>query len=171
MNGKVEFGFRGSRLAFIRGVCIISLAIILLGGGCSKKVPVKEFSAKFERDINTALEYRGNAFRKYVEDSHGTVDVRYAYVSDLKVETKDGSDDAGTDGQNIRRIRMEITAIWDGVIHKGGSTVIGIVLENVNGKFEVREPKIIRTDALINLRDSEFWFDTGWLIGALIAIL
>ena len=74
---------------------------------------------------------------------------------------EDGSANVGVEGNNIRRINLEITTRWDGMIHKNGYTVIGIEIENINGEGKVTSAGITRTDALINTEDPKFWYEVG----------
>ena len=149
---------------------LTALAISFFSAGCSDSPKtVAEFANQYEKKINESLANPKNAFRKYVEDDHVTVDVKEAYVSDLKIETKDGSNNTGEGGHNIRKIKMNITTKWDGFFHKDGTTVLGILIENVGGKFKITEQKIVKTDALIH--DLEFWFNAGWIVGVLLATL
>jgi hypothetical protein len=154
-------------------VVIGAVGLIVLGqSGCEKfplaqKYSVSEFKEKFERETNNALSSSSHPLRRRVENAHGTVDVRQAYVSSLAVETKDGSDDVGKDGKNIRRIKMTITTIWDGFIHKGGRTELTLLIENTGNGLKTVDSRISYTNAMINTEDSEFWSDLG---GAVVTL-
>ena len=137
----------------------IILLIFVIAGGCS--MTVAEFREKAEQEINEALSSSSHDLRKYVENAHKTVTVHTAYVSALQITTKDGSNNAGVEGKNIRRIHLEITTRWDGMIHKNGYTVVGIDVENINGEGKVTNTRIIKTDALINTEDPNFWHEVG----------
>ena len=141
----------------IFGVVSVVLVCILLFSGCGNEKTVAEYGEELEWRINNELASSRNDLRRRVENAHVTVTVRSAYVSDLRITTKDGSNTAGADGKNIRRIYLEITTRWDGFIHKNGCTVLGMEYENVNGKMKPTDVRIIRTDALVNTEDPEFW--------------
>jgi|GEM_PF-6666767 len=131
---------------------------------------VAQFRNYVERDINKELANLNNPVVKRIEAAHGTVTVKKIYVSDVQVKTKDGSDLAGPEGNNVRSFSVAITSIWDGVFHKDGRTVLGILFENVNGELEVTAAKILQTDAMINMEDQNFWYNVGYGIGALLAM-
>ena len=104
-----------------------------------------------------------------VEEAHLTVTVKDAYVSDCQIVTKDGSQNAGNlKGKNVRMISMKITTRWDGIIHSNGKTIIGITLENVGGKIQVTESKIVASNAIINTHDPKFWYALGYSIGTVL---
>ena len=129
---------------------------------------VAEFREQAEQEINKALSSPSHDLRKYVENAHKTVTVHTAYVSDLQITTKDGGNNAGVEGKNIRRIHLEITTRWNGMIHKNGYTVVGVDLENINGEGKVTNAGIIRTDALINTEDPKFWYEVGTAVALLL---
>ena len=139
---------------------IVMVILLVIGamGGDSGEVTVAEFREAAEQQLNKDLATPGHGLRQYVENAHKTVTVHTAFVSDLKITTKDGSDNAGVQGSNIRRIHLEITFRWDGIIHKNGYTVVGFEIENINGEGKVTSAGIVRSDALVNTEDPEFWF-------------
>ena len=92
------------------------------------RMTVEDYQARAEQEINQALSNSGHSLRKYVENAHKTVNVHTAYVSNLKITTKDGSKNVGADGKNIRQIHIEITTRWNGIFHKNGCTVVGVDL-------------------------------------------
>ena len=155
--------------AWIFGIVSVILAVIV----CCMMIPedeakptkremtVSEFREAAEQEINKSLSTKEHDLRKFVENAHKTVTVHTAYVSDLQITTKDGSNTAGVEGKNIRRIHLEITTRWDGMIHKNGYTVVGIDLENINGEGKVTNAGIIKTDALVNTEDPKFWYEVG----------
>ena len=79
----------------------------------------------------------------------------------MQITTEDGTNNAGVGGKNIRRLHLEITTRWDGLIHKNGFTVIGTDLENINNEWKVTNSGIVRTDALVNTEDPKFWYEVG----------
>ncbi|MBO4649156.1 MAG: hypothetical protein J5806_13470 [Lentisphaeria bacterium] len=140
-------------------VLAVVIIIITICKACT--TTVAEYRETTRQRINYELSSSNHKLRQRVEAAHVTVTVYSAYMSDLQIQTKDGSDNAGSDGSNIQHMHMEITARWNGAIHKGGKTVIGIDFENINGKFEVTSSKIIKTDALVNTEDPNFWYEVG----------
>ncbi len=122
---------------------------------------IAEFQESFEHEVNSALESPSHELRRRIEKAHASVSVHTAYISGCRITTKDGSHNAGVDGSNIRRIDLEITTRWDGIIHKNGYTVIGITIENIKGEAQMTDAKIISTNALVNMEDPEFWLDVG----------
>lgn len=152
--------------AWIFGFVSVLVAVILLFAGAAGEVfgseqTVAEFRETAEKEINAALSSSDHDLRRRVENAHKTVTVHSAYVSDLRLTTKDGSSNAGVDGNNIRRINLEITTRWDGIFHKNGYTVIGIEIENISGEWKVTSAGITRTDAMINTEDPNFWYEVG----------
>ena len=132
-------------------------------------VTVADYQNHIEQKVNRELQSSSNPMKRLVEEAHLSVSVTRAYVSKCRAETKDGSDDAGSlNGKNIRKVYMEITTNWDGLIHKGGTTVIGLELENINGKVEITKSAIVKTNALINIYDGDFWYKLGVAVGTLI---
>ena len=102
-------------------------------------------------------------FRKRIEDAHGTVTVSHAYVLKCDVMTTDGSDKA----KNISLVTVTIRFNWDGIVHKGGTTDLEVDL-TADGKYA--RSRIVRTDAMVNMEDKDFWYDVGYGIGALLAL-
>ena len=136
-----------------------------------RTVSVADYREHIEKIINNQLMNTDNNLRKMVEDAHLTVTVTQAYVSDCRILTKDGSKNAGSlNGKNVRSVSMKITTRWDGNIHKNGKTIIGLTMENIGGKIQITESKIIYTDALVNIADPKFWYNVGFAIGTLIFI-
>ena len=136
----------------------------------SETCTVEQFRTYVEREINRELVKKDHPIAKRIESAHGTVTVKRLYVSDVQVETKDGSNIVGAEGKNIRSFSVAITSIWDGVFHKDGRTVLGILFEDVNGKIEVTKAQIIATDAMVNMEDPDFWYNVGFGIGTLLAL-
>lgn len=151
--------------AWIFGIIAVLLAVVILGimasGDDQPAITVAEFREQAEQEINKALSTSDHNMRKYVENAHKTVTVHTAYVSDLQITTKDGTNNAGVGGKNIRRLHLEITTRWDGLIHKNGFTVIGTDLENINNEWKVTNSGIIKTDAIVNTEDPKFWYEVG----------
>lgn len=152
--------------AWIFGIASVLIVVILLFAGATGDVfgggqTVAEFREAAEKEFNAALASPDHDLRRRVENAHKTVNVHSAYVSDLRITTKDGSNNAGVEGNNIRRINLEITTRWDGIFHKNGYTVIGIEIENISGEWKVTSAGITRTDAMINTEDPNFWYEVG----------
>lgn len=57
---------------------------------------------------------------------------------------------------------------WHGIIHKGGTTDIEVDL-TADGKCTMS--RIVRTDAMGNMEDVDFWYDVGQGIGAALLAL
>ena len=161
------------------GVLVCFLMAIIVGGvilagffgpGGGDQYTVNWYREKMERELNETLSQQDNSVTKKVEAAHGTVTVKQAYVSDLVIKTKDGSNIAGKHGENIRNIGCSVTTRWDGVFHKNGTTVVRITWENINGQFQVTSAKIIHTDALVNMEDPNFWYEVGGMIGLLLVL-
>ena len=164
----------------IIGICItVALLLILCIVGVAtasskpaeKVFTVKDFRVRVEHELNEELKSPNHPIRKRTENAHVTVDVRMAYVSDIQVVTKDGSNNVGKVGENIRRMSIDITTIWDGFFRKDGKTVFHIEWQNVNGEFKVTQDKIAQTDAIYNAEDPESCWDLGFNIGLLLSLL
>ena len=152
-NGAWIFGI-------VSSLAVVIFLVIALASGAND-MTVAEFREAAEQEINKALSTSDHDLRRYVENAHKTVTVHTAYVSDMQITTKDGSNNAGAEGNNIRRIHLEITTRWDGMIHKNGHTVVGIDIESINGEAKVTSAGIIRTDAMVNTEDPKFWYEVG----------
>ena len=159
---------------WILGIVLIGIVVAFFwfGGGSiatPQKITVAEYREKFEKKLNGELQDGGHPLRKLIEQAHVTVDVTQAYVSRIRIFTKDGSDVAEIGGKNnIRRVDIEVSTLWDGVLHKNGKTVLSVTVEDVGGKFQATGHKIIRTDAMVNLEDPKFWVEAGALLGLLL---
>ena len=148
---------------------IVLLLVLFYPGSCLNTVTISEYQEHIEQKINKQLGDSRHELRKMVENAHLTVNVTNAYVSRCAAETKDGSNDAGGySGKNIRKVSMNITTRWDGLLHKGGETIVGIELENVNGNVQITKAAIIKSDALININDPKFWYNVGFTLGMMI---
>jgi len=156
-NGAWIFGIISVLVTVILIICSGVIGALQESAGET----VAEFREAAEQEINKALSDSSHNLRRYVENAHKTVTVHTAFVSDLRIITKDGSTNAGVEGNNIRRINLEITTRWDGIIHKNGYTVIGIEIENINGEGKVTSAGIIRTNATVNTEDPNFWYEVG----------
>jgi|GEM_PF-1179389 len=154
-NGAWIFGI----IAVLTAITAVIIVGVLDGG--TSEITVAEFREAAEKEFNAALSSSNHDLRRRVENAHKTVTVHSAYVSDLRIITKDGSNNAGIEGNNIRRINLEITTRWDGILHKNGYTVVGIEIENISDKWKVTNAGIIRTDAVINTEDPNFWYEVG----------
>ena len=157
------------------------VAVFIIWGACSlfsspsakalseeKIITVQEYSEAVQRNINTALSNPNHGVRKRIESAHGTVTTTSAYVSKIQVLTKNGSNNAGKDGSNVREVNMNIMVRWDGVFHKNGYTEFYISLDTASTQVHVNEAKIVKTNALINMEDPNFWFEVGTGIGLLL---
>ena len=124
---------------------------------------VEEVRHKIVDTFNEELSSSTCPVRKRIEDAHGTVTVSHAYVLKCDVMTTDGSDKA----KNISLVTVTIRFNWDGIVHKGGTTDLEVDL-TADGKCA--RSRIVRTDAMVNMEDKDFWYDVGYGIGALLAL-
>ena len=127
------------------------------------EMTIEDVRHKIVEDLNEQLSNSTCPVRKRIEDAHGTVTVSHAYVLKCDVTTTDGSDKA----KNISLVTVTIRFNWDGVIHKGGTTDLEVDL-TPDGKCA--RSRIVRTDALVNKEDENFWYNIGYGIGALLAL-
>ena len=137
-------------------LCVFSLSCMFFLTACGETVD--EYSQRLQYKLNNDLSNSNHSFRRYVEDVHVTVDAKSAYVSNLRVITKDGSQDAGDNGSNVREIQADIVIRWDGIFHKDGETVLSIVWDASSGSPQVSSAKITKTDAVVDVTDPGFWF-------------
>ena len=135
--------------------------------GCG--MPVEEYRQKKTKEINDALQSPDHTFRQHVESAHKTVKVKKAYVSSMSITTKDGKSRI-SDESDIERIEMQISAQWDGVFHKNGETVLQVTYENSGGELKVSQAKIVKTDALINIKDPQFWLKAAASVVTLLVL-
>ena len=127
------------------------------------EMTVEDVRHKIVDDLNGELASPSCLVRKRIEDAHGTVTVSHAYVLKCDVTTTDGSDKA----KNISLVTVTIRFNWDGIIHKGGTTDLEVDL-TADGKCT--RSRIVRTDAMVNMEDENFWYNVGYGIGALLAL-
>lgn len=127
------------------------------------EMTVEEVRHKIVDTLNEELSSSTCPFRKRIEDAHGTVTVSHAYVLKCDVMTTDGSDKE----KNISLVTVTIRFNWDGIVHKGGTTNLEVDL-TADGKCA--RSRIVRTDAMVNMEDKDFWYDVGYGIGALLAL-
>lgn len=99
---------------------------------------------------------------RHIENAHATVTVKSGHVKTLQVETVDGSNKVGQNGENISRAHLVITVRWDGIIHQNGYTDIYLLLDMQ--QMSVLEAKIIGTNAWINFEDPELWTAAGAIL-------
>ena len=156
MSGE---GGKSNVIWWIVGLVAVAVVAGVVGFGVSRPggfrgnaVTVAEYRERVENKLNGELQNGEHPLRKLVEQAHYSVEVKQAWVSGCKVVTRDGSDIAERGGKNnVRRVDVEISTMWDGKIHKGGKTVLSVTLENIAGKFQATEHKIVKTNALVNL--------------------
>lgn len=127
------------------------------------EMTVEEVRHKIVDTFNEELSSSTCPVRKRIEDAHGTVTVSHAYVLKCDVMTTDGSDKA----KNISLVTVTIRFNWDGIVHKGGTTDLEVDL-TADGKCA--RSRIVRTDAMVNMEDKDFWYHVGYGIGALLAL-
>ena len=152
----------------IAAILVVGLLAFCLWRGNSITPPprqtVEEFCQEGIAEINAELAKFDSPVRKFIEDAHLTVTVYSAKVKSLVADTLDGTNFAD-DGKNISTVTMEIEFRWDGIIHKGGTSILEIIVDIQNEKLVRAE--ITYTDALINFEDPDFWYQVGFLIGAM----
>jgi hypothetical protein len=144
-------------------VALLALWFVWPSGKGEREETVEEVRHKIVNDFNGELASPSCLVRKRIEDAHGTVTVSHAYVLKCDVTTTDGSDKA----KNISLVTVTIRFNWDGIIHKGGITDLEVDL-TADGKCT--RSRIVRTDAMVNMEDENFWYDVGYGIGALLAL-
>ena len=127
---------------------------------------VAQYRDKFVEDANKELENPQSKLRKYVEDAHLTVKVSEAHVISCEMTTKDGTDKAGKDGENVQDVTITMRFSWSGLVYDG-TTDLRIVLDAP--KKKVLKTEVVRTDALVDLTDTKFWYNVGYLLGAILA--
>jgi hypothetical protein len=133
-------------------VLTIPLAAIMLTG-CGQRV--SSWQEEKIAELNTKLLNAEHPLRLRVQDRHLTVTVKEAKVTHFEAKTKHDLGWTGWDGCNLETCTFDVTFTWDGVLHKGGKTVLRIVMLPLNN--EVSTVEVIRTDAAINLGDNDTW--------------
>lgn len=145
-------------------LCVAALlALWFIWPSGKGEMTVAEVRHKIVDTLNEELSSSTCPFRKRIEDAHGTVTVSHAYVLKCDVTTTDGSDKA----KNISLVTVTIRFNWDGIVHKGGTTDLEVDL-TADGKCT--RSRIVRTDAMVNMEDENFWYNVGYGIGALLAL-
>ena len=147
-------------------LCVVALLALWFiwpsGNGIAEAKTVGEVRQKIVGLLNAELSNPSSKLRKRIEDAHATVTVSHAYVLKCDVTTFDGTDKA----KNISLVTVTIRFNWDGIVHQGGTTDLEVDL-TADGKC-VRS-RIVRTDAMVNAEDPDFWYNVGYGIGALLA--
>lgn len=137
---------------FIRRVLSIALAAIMLTA-CGQRV--SSWQEEKIAELNTELLNAEHPLRLRVQERHLTVTVKEAKVTHFEAKTKHNLGWTGWDGCNLEACTFDITFTWDGVLHKGGKTVLRIVMNPIDN--EVSTVEVIQTDAAINLGDNDTW--------------
>lgn len=146
-------------------LCVAALlALWLIWPSGKGEATVEEVRHKIVDTLNEELSSSTCPFRKRIEDAHGTVTVSHAYVLKCDVTTTDGSDKA----KNISLVTVTIRFNWDGIIHKGGTTDLEV---DQTADRKCTRSRIVRTDAMVNMEDKDFWYGVGYDIGALLLAL
>ena len=106
------------------------ISILVLAGFCiyaalfPRETNSRRAAAKIKADIQKLVQLPGNEVKRFVEEAHRTVTVRSVTVTKCAVLTSDGSPELKDDLSNLKRVDLEITAHWDGWLHRGGETVV-----------------------------------------------
>lgn len=124
------------------------------------KIPTKaDYIKAFLADTQEMLKDPKNVFFKYVEESHLTVKAKGASIKNCSVDTIDGSDSAGLNGENISRIYLCVTVSWDGNVHKDGYSDVSVIIDPHQNK--ILEGKISNSNAAIDVNDPALWQGLG----------
>ena len=134
------------------------------GGIIDQSITIEQYKQNVINDFNQKLTKSDDNLRRRVENAHGTVTVKKAYVSTCDVVMRDSSMKVKKNESNVAEVSLVITFCWDGVFHKNGYTKLRLVLDNAGKEWVLRSAKIIDTDAIINMEDPEFWMGVGLLI-------
>ena len=134
------------------------------GGVVDRSISIEQYKQNVINDFNQKLTKSDDNLRRRVENAHGTVTVKKAYVSTCDVVMRDSSMKVKKNESNVAQVSLVITFCWDGVFHKNGYTKLRLVLDNAGNEWVLRSARIIETDALINMEDPEFWMGVGLLI-------
>ena len=112
-----------------------------------------EVIAEITTDFRECLQKKPNPFFQAVEQAHGTVTATGGSVRRISVETIDGGDFVGVNGENIGLITIVLRITWDGIIHKNGYTDISADYDCHTQ--QVSNAKIVETNALISPQNIE----------------
>lgn len=127
---------------------------------------VEDTRAEIRQEMEKELASPSSSWRTRIEDAHVTVHVTSAEVVWIDLETKDGSNLAGDDDENIKALTMLLRFHWQGMIDSG-YTDLKIVHDAINKRTETA---IDYTTAMVNTEDTDFWTDLGFLIGTALAL-
>jgi hypothetical protein len=158
-------------------ILVILTIIMAVGGrntGATSTVPVENANQSLQsyvqserKEIERELNRLPNDFGKHIENIHLTVTYKQARVKSIEATTVDGSNNAGTNGDNISEINVVITAYWVGKVQQNGFTEIRLVYDPVNKN--PKRTEYLNSNALFNSETVD-WFKVGWTIGALLAM-
>lgn len=150
------------------GLAIVVLVLLFaICSGPSRKPPetIEDARTQAIAFFNEELSNPNCEVRKRIENAHLTVTVKSAYVVRCEMETLDGSNLVGEDGENIRSMMVLLRFEWEGWIDKG-YTDLRVDFDMLNKRASSR---IDYTTAMINAEDPELWYDVGYLLGAAVA--
>lgn len=113
---------------FISGVFFTALASIMLTA-CGQRV--SSWQAEKIAGLNTELLKAEHPLRLRVQERHLTVTVKEAKVTHFEAKTKHDLGWTGWNSCNLETCTFDVTFTWDGVLHKGGKTVLRIVMNPI----------------------------------------
>jgi len=139
------------RLALHAVLLLCCLTVI----SCSQAPTKTDYIERIVADINRNIEEdESNFFFKYVEGAHVTVKAKTGAVTNCFIETINGSDYPGYNGENVSRIYVAVTVLWDGFVDSGHSVVAVTVDHQQNA---ILNAEIVETSAMVNIKDPDFW--------------
>jgi len=166
--------YRYAIIGCIWGIVVVVALYFTSGGTTNQNFTKQEYAQAVVKKVNNDLANnpRHGIFRM-VERAHVSVAAKSGSVTFIEVQTIDGSNFVGLEGSNITNIsfvEMQITVFWDGWIHKNGRTVVEFVL--YPSSDQVSTPRIVATDAEVNIKDPGWWREMGesFLKGVAIGI-
>jgi len=148
-------------------VAIVGIWICFKIFDSSSEESVDSYRQKVIAAVNQDLMNPDSAARRRVESAHMTVTAKRAYVSSCIVQTVDGSNRVGKNGNNISGINVVITVIWDGWIHKDGFTELQI---EYNPQTQARSTRFLRSNAVFNWETVD-WSSVGYTVGYIAGAL
>lgn len=112
---------------------------------------VDEFAERW-RVQQTEMLTQSPDVKAYIEKLHLLVTYKGARVESVKIATRDGSRNVGSDGSNISEIDMVVTYFWRGPVQDNGHTTVHCLFDFPSKTMKNSE--VVETTALLTLDEN-----------------
>ena len=140
-SAEIQSGILLGAVLMLSGFCVYALLV-------PRSVDTGAAAAGIGAEVSKRLNVSDSGAGRFVEEAHRTVTVRSLSLTRCEVLTSDGSGELRNDLSNLKRVDIEITALWDGWFHKRGRTVVGYsLIRDKGGAVRATPMKILSTTA------------------------